>query len=244
MIKVSCNKLSTQNPHRGYDGFFFLLFLCLFPQMQPVCCQTDKCVFNTYFPVCSVFLNKVFWWIWFVHLQCAKFSPPPLPPYRTGSHCIWGLLSCLGGSFRDSPQLHTDGIQRILPYQWLVCWDAWASAVTHTMYLIIFPLISILYNSNGCHVSFFSAASPRWLWWIAFLGKWQHSCLNVSDLVCFAFHTCAPKDSVLPLIYVCTGKKKKKNQMCLFSESLLQNHVDFLPGNWSCIVSHAHRGLD
>lgn len=40
-------------------------------------------------------------------------------------------------------------------------WGGWVSAVPHTLYLITFPLISILYNSNGCHVSFFSVSSTK-----------------------------------------------------------------------------------
>lgn len=72
-------------------------------------------------------------------------------------------------------------------------WGGWVSAVPHTLYLITFPLISILYNSNGCHVSFFSVSSAKWAWWIAFHVKWQHSSLNISDLVCFVFHTYAPE---------------------------------------------------
>lgn len=90
----------------------------------------------------------------------------------------------------------------------LIPWDAWVSAAPHTLYLITFPLISILYNSNGCHVSFSSVSSVKSAWWIAFLVKWQHSPLNISDLVCFISHTYAPGREgdfvVVCLIYVYT----------------------------------------
>lgn len=42
-------------------------------------------------------------------------------------------------------------------------WEDWVSAMSQTLHLIIFPLISILYNSNCCHISFSSA---KRLWWI------------------------------------------------------------------------------
>lgn len=88
-------------------------------------------------------------------------------------------------------------------------WGGWVSVVPHILYLITFLLISILYNSNSCHVSFFSVSSAKQAWWIAFLMKWQPSSLNISDLVCFVFRTYAPERQggfvVLCLIYVYTG---------------------------------------
>lgn len=51
------------------------------------------------------------------------------------------------------------------------------------------PLIPNLYDLNGCRVSFFSISSANGAWWIAFHVRWQHSPLNVSDLVCFVSHT-------------------------------------------------------
>lgn len=73
--------------------------------------------------------------------------------------------------------------------------------------------------------------------------NWQHFGLNISDLICFVIHTCAPDREhdfvVLCLIYV-----HKHTHMRFFRKSLLENSVDFLLGNWTCIVIHSQLQLD
>lgn len=66
-----------------------------------------------------------------------------------------------------------------------------ASAEPHTLHQgeKRTPLMPILYDLNGCRVSFFCVSSTNGAWWIAFHVRWQHSPLNVSDLVCFVSHT-------------------------------------------------------
>lgn len=68
-----------------------------------------------------------------------------------------------------------------------------ASAEPHTLHQgkKRTPLIPILYDLNGCRISFFSVSSANGAWWIAFHVRWQHSLLNGSDLVCFVSHTYA-----------------------------------------------------
>lgn len=75
----------------------------------------------------------------------------------------------------------------------------WASAEPHTLHQEKkkkkenLPLIPILYDLNGCRISFFSVSSANGAWWIAFHVRWQHSPLNRSDLVCFVSHTYSPR---------------------------------------------------
>lgn len=79
------------------------------------------------------------------------------------------------------------------------------SALPHTLSENISSNINIV-QLERLSQPIFPCFISKWAWCIAFHAKWQHSSLNISDLVCFVFHTYVPEkkgDFVACLMYVC-----------------------------------------
>lgn len=161
----------------------------------------------------------------------------------------WDLFLFFPFFFLKTAYSYTEAFQAVrvsedIALLLLVPWEAWVSALPHTLYLITFPLISILYNSNACHISFFSVSSAKQTWRIVFLVIRQRSSLNIYLIWIFVFHTNAPDregDFVIVVFdscLCCVQFRRTYTSIC-FQESLLINIFGSLPGSCTCILTHS-----